>query len=183
MKSLTFITGNANKADQLSRYLSFAVSHKKLDIPEVQSLNLEEVATEKAKVAYATLGTPVLVEDTALTFEALNGLPGPLIKWFFESIGNEGLAKLLQGYKNRNAIAKTCFALCDESGVQLFLGECKGIVPDFPRGDSDFGWNPVFIPEDEILTWAEMNMEQSAKTSMRKRAIEKLQKHLEENYQ
>jgi XTP/dITP diphosphohydrolase len=182
MKSLTFITGNANKADQLGRYLSFSVEHTKLDIPEIQSLDLEEVATEKAKAAYAILGTPVLVEDTALTFKALNGLPGTLIKWFFESIGNEGLAKLLNGYENRNAIAKTCFALCDKDGVKLFLGECKGTVPESPKGDSDFGWNPIFIPEGEELTWAEMTPEQSAVTSMRRLAVEKLQKYLETNY-
>ena len=84
MKSLTFITGNPNKADQLSRYLSFPVEHVKLDIPEIQSLDLEEVATEKAKAAYAVLGTPVLVEDTSLTFVALSGLPGTLIKWFLD---------------------------------------------------------------------------------------------------
>ena len=182
MKYLTFITGNVNKAEQLSRYLSFSVSHTKLDIPEIQSLDLEVVATKKAKAAYAIIGTPVLVEDTALTFEALNGLPGTLIKWFFESIGNEGLVKILTGYENRNAVAKTCFALCDENGVQLFLGECKGSVPNSPRGDSDFGWNPVFIPEGESLTWAEMTPDQSAVTSMRKKAIEKLQKYLEINY-
>ena len=182
MKSLTFITGNPNKADQLSRYLSFPVEHAKLDISEIQSLNLKEVATEKAKVAYAILGTPVLVEDTALTFKALNKLPGTLIKWFFESVGNEGLCKMLLGYDSRAAIAETCFALCDENGPQLFQGECIGSVSDYPRGDSDFGWNPVFIPEGEELTWAEMTPEQSALTSMRKKAIEKLQKYLEEHY-
>jgi non-canonical purine NTP pyrophosphatase (RdgB/HAM1 family) len=183
MKSLTFITGNANKADQLGRYLSFPVSHTKLDISEIQSLDLEEVAIEKAKAAYAILGTPVLVEDTALTFESLNGLPGTLIKWFFESVGNEGLCKILNGYQSRAAKAETCFALCDETGVHLFKGACEGRVPDSPRGDTDFGWNSIFIPEDTDLTWAEMDSEQSAVTSMRRRAIEKLSVFLEEKYQ
>jgi len=141
------------------------------------------VATEKAKAAYAILGTPVLVEDTALTFESLNGLPGTLIKWFFQSIGNEGLCKMLLGDENRAAKAETCFALCDETGVHLFKGACEGSVPHSPRGSTDFGWNPIFIPEDTDLTWAEMDSEQLAATSMRKRAIEKLQVFLEENYQ
>ncbi len=83
-KKLTFITGNKNKAEQLSQYLSFPVSHFKLEIDEIQSLDLEEVATKKAKAAYVILGTPVLVEDTALTFEALGKLPGTLVKWFLE---------------------------------------------------------------------------------------------------
>jgi len=183
MKSLTFITGNVKKAEQLSEYLDFAVEHTQLDIPEIQSLDVQAVAADKAKAAYVILGTPVLVEDTALTFTALNGLPGTLVKWFFEAIGNEGLCKMLLGYENRAATAETCFALCDENGVHLFVGTCQGNVPHSPRGETDFGWNPVFIPETAELTWAEMDAEQLSATSMRRRAVEKLQVFLEENYQ
>lgn len=182
MKSLTFITGNAGKAEQLSRYLSFPVPHQKLDIPEIQSLDLEEVATEKARAAYQLLGTPVLVEDTSLTFEALNGLPGPLIKWFLESIGNEGLTNLLVGYTNRAALAETCFALCDETGVHLFKASTKGTIALIPRAVRVFGWDPIFIPDGSKRTWAEMDKEEQAKFSMRRLAIEKLQVFLEENY-
>ncbi len=182
MKQLTFITGNAKKAELLGLYLQFPVKHAKLDIVEIQSLDLDQVATEKAKAAYALLGTPVLMEDTALTFEALGRLPGTLIKWFLEEVGNEGLAKLLQGYENRTAVAETCFALCDENGVHLFKGERRGVVAEYPRGETDFGWNPVFIPEGSGLTWAEMDFEQQSTTSMRRLAIEKLQVYLEANY-
>lgn len=182
MKPLTFITGNAGKAEQLSRYLQFSVDHAKLDIEEIQSLDLEKVATEKAKAAYAILGTPVLVEDTALSFEALGRLPSTLVKWFFEEIGNEGIVNLLNGNQNRNAIAETCFALCDESGIHLFTGTRKGTVSPSPRGLNGFGWNAVFIPEGESLTWAEMDNEQQGKTSMRRLAIEKLQVYLEAHY-
>jgi non-canonical purine NTP pyrophosphatase (RdgB/HAM1 family) len=182
MKSLTFITGNPKKAEQLSRYLSFSVAYTNLDIPEIQSLDLEEVATQKAKAAYALLGTPVLVEDTALTFEALNGLPGTFIKWFLHSVGTTGLPKLLLGYDNKAATAQTCFALCDEHGVQLFLGTRKGRVSDIPKGETDFGWNPIFIPEGAEHTWAEMDFDQQSETSMRRLAVEKLQAYLETNY-
>ncbi len=182
MKSLTFITGNTNKTEQLSRYLAFPVEHTSLDIPEIQSLDVEEVATEKAKAAYQLLGTPVLVEDSALTFEALNGLPGTLIKWFLESLGTEGLTKLLLGYENRAATAQTCFALCDETGVHLFRGTRKGRVSDSPKGETKFGWNPIFIPEGNELTWAEMDFAQQSETSMRRLAIEKLQEYLEAHY-
>ena len=182
MKSLTFITGNAGKAEQLSRYLEFPVVHAKLNIEEIQSLDLEQVASEKAKAAYAVLGTPVLVEDTALTIAAMGRLPGTLVKWFFEEIGNEGITNLLKENQNRNAIAETCFALCDESGIHLFKGARKGTVSRSPRGLNGFGWNAVFIPEGESLTWAEMDNEQQSKTSMRRLAIEKLQVYLIANY-
>jgi len=182
MKSIAFITGNATKAMHLGQFLDFPIKHTKLDIPEVQSLNLEEVATEKARAAYKILGTPVLVEDTALTFEALNGLPGPLVKWFLESIGNDGLTKLLLGYDNRNAVAETCFALCDGSGVHLFEGTSLGKVAIHPKGDDGYGWDPVFIPEGSNLTWAEFDLAEQRGVSMRRLAIEKLQRYLEANY-
>lgn len=182
MKSLTFITGNKNKALQLSRYLAFPVKHLQLDIEEIQSLDLEQVATAKAKSAYDLLKTPILVEDTAVTFEALGRLPGTFIKFFLQELGNEGIAKLLDGHQNRNATAETCFALCDENGVHLFKGARKGCVAQSPRGESNFGWNPIFIPEGETLTWAEMDSAGQSKTSMRRLAIEKLQVYLEEQY-
>jgi len=182
MKSLTFITGNAEKARQLGKYLSFDVSHAKLDIPEIQSLDLEEVATEKAKAAYVILRTPVLIEDTSLTFKALNKLPGTLIRWFFESIGNEGLSKLLDGYVNRDATAETCFALCDETGVHLFRNFIQGTVADEPRGESGYGWNPVFIPQGCSETYVEMSPDEQSKHSMRRLAVENLQVYLEANY-
>lgn len=182
MKSLTFITGNAGKAEQLSRYLQFQVMHQKLDIPEIQSLDLEEVATEKAKTAYQLLGTPVLVEDTALTFAALNGLPGPLVKWFLETIGNDGMANLLSNHKNRAALAETCFVLCDETGVHLFKAAVEGTIATTPRAVAAFGWDPIFIPKGSEYTWAEMDRETQAKFSLRRKAVEKLQIYLEENY-
>jgi non-canonical purine NTP pyrophosphatase (RdgB/HAM1 family) len=181
MKQLTFITGNATKVEHLNKYLGFSLGQMKLDVPEIQSLDLEEVAAEKAKAAFQILGSPVLVEDTALTFLALNGLPGPLVKWFLESIGNDGLTQLLLGYNDKRAVAETCFALCDEGGVKLFKGSCDGFVADSPRGDG-YGWDPVFIPKGSELTWAEFPPTEQKGVSMRRLAIDKLQSYLKEHY-
>jgi non-canonical purine NTP pyrophosphatase (RdgB/HAM1 family) len=182
MKSLTFITTNPTKSSRLSEYLNFEVGHKELDIPEIQSLDLDEVATEKAKAAYAILGTPVLVEDNSLTFDALNGLPGTFIKWFLRSIKDEDLPKLLDGYDDRSATAKVCYALCDETGVYLFRNSLRGTIAHVPKGNNGYGWNLIFIPEGASITYAEMDAEEQSKYSMRKPAVEKLQVHLEANY-
>lgn len=183
MKRITFITGNAEKAAQLSRHLEYEVDHKKLDVHEIQSLDLEEVATHKAQEAYKLMGSPVLVEDTALTFKALGSLPGPLIKWFLESLGNDGMAKLLDGYEDRSVVAEVCFALCDENGVKVFNGETEGTVAPEPRGEKGFGWDPIFIPKGYELTWGEMDVDQQKETSMRRIALKKLQSYLEEGYE
>ncbi len=177
--NLTFITGNIEKAKQLSLHLDYEVQHQKLDIPEIQSLDLEEIATKKAEAAYAQIGTPVLVEDTSLVFHALGGLPGPLIKWFLESLDNMGLAQLLTDYNNRSCTAQVCFALCDETGVKLFNASVTGHVADTPRGERGFGWDPIFIPEGYDKTWGEMDPAGETKTSMRKLALAKVKQHLE----
>ena len=104
MKNLTFITGNANKAKYLSEYFDLPIKHQKIDLPEIQSLSLQEIVESKAKAAYKIAHKPVMVEDVSLTFNALNNLPGPLIKWFLESLGNDGLSALVKKYSDNKLV-------------------------------------------------------------------------------
>lgn len=182
MKKLTFVTGNLEKAAQLSRHLDFSVEQAKLDVPEIQSLDLEEVAKYKAQKAFEILGAPVLVEDTSLVFHSLGQLPGPLIKWFLESLGNDGMANLLDGYSDKCATAKVYFALCDESGLHFFKSSINGSIAKIPRGKKGFGWDSIFIPEGHDQTWGEMTMTQQDETSMRKKALSELGQYLNDNY-
>jgi len=179
MKSLTFITGNAEKVAQLSRHFSLPISHQKLDVPEIQSSDVKEVASHKATKAYEMLGSPVLVEDTSLVFNAFGKLPGPFVKWFLESVGNEGMTRMLDAFEDRSAIAEVCFAVCDESGVQLFDGKIEGSIADRPKGDTGFGWDPIFIPNGYSETWGQMTYELQHETSMRRIALQKLQSYIE----
>lgn len=120
MNKLTFITGNKAKAEQLGRHLQHPVEHLKLDLPEIQSLDLNEVVTEKVKSAYEQINSPVLVEDTALIFQALGKLPGTFIKFFLSELGNDGLTKILNGYSDRSATAKVCFGYYDGKEIKYF---------------------------------------------------------------
>jgi len=178
MKKLTFITGNAGKAKYLSDYFHTPVDHLKLDLTEIQSLDLGEVVGDKARRAYEIVGAPVIVEDVALTFKGMKSLPGPLIKWFLETLGNDGLCNLLDNLKDRRAFAEVKFAICDEHGTHTFTGTMDGTISDHPRGKMGFGWDPIFIPEGYTETWAEMSDDEKHATSMRKIALEKMQKFL-----
>lgn len=171
--SITFITGNAAKAEQLAYHLEIPVNHHKLDLIEIQSLDLEEVVRDKAERAFAILKSPVLVEDTSLIFPALGNLPGPLIKWFLTELGNEGLTRLLDG-KDRTAIARVLFGLHDGSTCHLFMGERRGSIAESPHGSMGFGWDPIFIPENCSKTWGEMSMAEQSDTSMRRGALQEL---------
>ena len=178
MQKLTFITGSAAKAQYLSNYFHLPIEHMKLDLPEIQSLDTAEVAKDKARRAYEVLKTPVLVEDVSLVFVAMKSLPGPLIKWFYETLGNDGLCKLVDGLGDRDAVASVVFALCDESGVHTFEASTVGTIAPAPRGEIGFGWDPIFIPSGHEKTWSEMSDDEKHETSMRKPALEKLSKHL-----
>jgi non-canonical purine NTP pyrophosphatase (RdgB/HAM1 family) len=178
IESLTFITGNAEKAKQLGYYLYYPIEHVKLDLPEIQSLDLREIIEHKAKEAYASVHSPVLVEDTSLIFTALGKLPGPLIKWFFEELKLEGLCKLLDGYADRSAHASVLFGLYDGQDFEVFAGDMKGAIAKTPKGEQGFGWDTIFIPERCEKTWGEMTAEEQSETSMRRIALKKLEAFL-----
>lgn len=178
LRAITFITGNAAKAEQLGRHLDVLVNHQKIELHEIQSLDLKEVVEHKAKEAYKFVQKPVLVEDTALTFSALGKLPGPLIKWFLTELDNAGLSKLLNGYKDRSAKAEIIFGLYDGSTMLFFDGAMEGEIAAEPKGDKGFGWDPVFIPKGYSKTWGEMDIEEQKETSMRRIALKKLEVYL-----
>lgn len=180
LPSLTFVTGNPKKAEQLAYHLAIPVLHQKLDLAEIQSLDLAEVVKDKAERAYAALGTPVLVEDTSLRFHALGRLPGPLIKWFLSELGNAGLCELLRTDVDRSATAEVQFGLFDGKELHLFEGHQIGKIAQVPKGDQGFGWDPIFIPEGKKLTWGEASPAEQAETSMRRLALKKLEAFLAE---
>lgn len=177
---VNFITGNANKLLEVRAILEPAgitVQSQKLDLPEIQG-TLEEVTREKCRAAADAIGGPVLVEDTCLCFDALNGLPGPYIKWFMQSIGHTGLNNLLAAYDDKSAQAVATFGFSKGPGqeVLLFQGRTHGkIVP--PRGPNTFGWDPIF--EYEGQTYAEMEKAAKNKISHRFKALEKLREWIE----
>lgn len=178
MKTLTFITSHSLKAKELALHLDLPVTHHKLDLPEIQSLDPMQVAAAKAREAYRQLKRPVLVEDYSIRFEALGKLPGPLIKWFLSELHPEGLCKLLDGYATRRAFAQTCFALCDHTGVRVFDGVMEGTIASEPCGDTGYGTDAIFIPNGQSKTWGQMNSDEQITYSLRRIGLRKLEAYL-----
>lgn len=180
-RKLIFVTGNANKLREVRAILAqsgLEIDSQELDIPEIQGTT-QEVAIAKCRRAADLLGGPCITEDTSLCFEALNGLPGPYIKYFLKELGHEGLNTLLIGFPTKAAWALCTFAYSagPNSEPILFEGRTDGqIVP--ARGDGKFGWDPIFEPVGTGKTYAEMSAEQKNKLSHRYRALEKLQAYL-----
>lgn len=186
---ITFVTGNKKKLEEVKRILSaandvskplpFVISNQKIDLPELQGDPLE-IAREKCALAAKEIGGAVITEDTSLCFTALNNLPGPYIKWFLDSCGHKGLNDMISFTDDKSGYAQTVVGFCAGPGedVTVFDGRTMGtIVP--PRGSLDFGWDPVFQPnEGGGLTYAEMSKEAKDAISHRSRAFEKLRSYL-----
>jgi non-canonical purine NTP pyrophosphatase (RdgB/HAM1 family) len=182
VEAITFITGNPKKVVEVEKYLSISLNHTRLDLAEIQSIDLAEVVSHKAKEAYRLINSPVLIEDVSLSFGALNGtLPGPFIKWFLEEIKVEGLIKMLEGNQDRRAIATVCYGLYDGKALQTFMASINGKISEkILQGEWDFGFNTIFIPDGYTTSWSQMNEREQFETSFRRLALEKLEKYLNE---
>lgn len=175
---LTFITGNEHKAKYVAQWLGVDVPHVKLDLDEIQTLDLHELVNHKAKQAYDIIKSPVLIEDAQLIFTALGNLPGPFIKFFVEEIGPEGIAKMLDSFDDRSAHGRICYALYDGKDFQYFEGEMHGKIATKPRGEGGFGFDRIFINDGYEITRGEMSEDDYARTSYRKLALDKLKGYI-----
>ncbi len=171
---ITLITGNAGKAREFEDLLGFSISHEKVPLTEIQAVDVGEVARMKALEAFSIVNKPVLVDDTGLALEAWNGMPGALIAWFLDCVGNEGILKMAASFPDRKATVTTALGYADENGAQVFIGKLHGELAFEERGENGFGYDPIFIPEDSQLTFAEMTSEAKNAISMRRRAVDEL---------
>jgi inosine triphosphate pyrophosphatase len=143
-----------------------------VDLPEIQEVNTEAIAKEKAILAAQLAGGPCLVEDTSLKFNALGGMPGPYIKWFQEKLKSEGLWKILAAYEDKSAQAVCTLAFCPfpHADPILFTGYINGtiVAPVEGRG---FGWDSIFVPDGETQPFSCMTTEEKNVLSHRGKAV------------
>jgi len=179
--NITFVTGNANKAREASRILGVELRQEAIDnMFEIQTADLEELAVHKAAIAFEKKGSPVLIEDSGLIFSAWGQLPGALVKWFEESVGCEGMLKMLDGFDSRKARALCFAALHDGKNIHVAKGEVAGTIAYELRGSEGFGWDVIFIPDGHSRTFAEMAPDEKNKISHRRKAFENLRTVLEQ---
>ena len=178
MQSVTFITGNQNKANYLNEYLNYPIAHKKLDLVEIQSMDLREVVEYKAKEAYSIIKSPVLVDDVSVEFEALGGMPGPFIKFMLQAMSYEEICRLFDG-KSRKAYATCIYGYYDGKSFEIVQGHLYGSIADKPEGENGFGWDKIFIVDGDTKPRATLNKDEYLPTMMLIRPLNKLKKLLE----
>ena len=174
---LYFITGNKNKFAEVKAILP-EVKQLDIDLPEIQDIDPHKIIKAKLQAAFDHAQGEFIVEDTSLYLDCLNGLPGPLIKWFLQTIGNDGLSNLAEKLGNNKAIAKTIIGYAkNPEKVHFFEGVIKGKIVK-PQGETTFGWDPIFLPDGYEKTFAQMDKEEKNKISMRRQALNKLKEFL-----
>ncbi|MBR9701106.1 RdgB/HAM1 family non-canonical purine NTP pyrophosphatase [Candidatus Woesearchaeota archaeon] len=176
--ALQVITSNRKKFSEMKQILS-NIEQLDMDLVEIQSLDPHEIIKHKLAEAQKHHKGEFIVEDTSLYLDAMNGLPGPFIKWFLETIGNKGLVEIAEKLDNHKAHAITMIGYSDSEGnVEFFEGRVDGKICS-PRGENLFGWDCIFMLEKYERSWAELTREEKNKVSMRSKALKKLKSYLD----
>jgi non-canonical purine NTP pyrophosphatase (RdgB/HAM1 family) len=155
-KNAYFITGNKGKLAEIERILGFPVKHIELDLDELQEMDERKIVEHKVRQAWEKIEKPVIVWDGSVYLSCLNGFPGPLIKWFWQTVSLEKVCKLAALMKDNKVKAKTTLAFFDGENIQYFEAEEWGTIPNSPRGEGGFGWDSIFVPDGSQKTFAEM---------------------------
>lgn len=177
---LLFVTGNTGKLAEARRLAGAGIESVAVDLPEIQSLDFEEVLREKARTAWAAIGRPLVVEEAGLELAALNGFPGPLVRWMLDAVGAEGLARTAVALGDRRARAVAILAWTDGERTILAHGAVTGTMTLPARGDQGFGFDPVFLPDGSERTFGELTGAEKDRFSHRGRAWRELLRRMDE---
>jgi XTP/dITP diphosphohydrolase len=186
---LVFATNNQHKLLEIKHLLGDSIELLSLndidctdDILENQE-TLEGNAAEKSFYIFNKYGLNCFADDTGLEIESLNGEPGVYSARYAgeersaDQNMNLVLSKLAK-IKNRNARFRTVISLVIDGHEIQFEGVVDGRILEEKHGNTGFGYDPIFQPEEYSLSFAEMSMNEKNKISHRGRAVQKLVEYL-----
>ena len=172
---ITFITGNKHKvieAENIFKNYDITLEHIDLGYSEPQG-TLEEVAKSGAKYASHELEKAVIVEDAGLFIRALNGFPGTYSHYVQDTIGNQGILKLMENTDDRYAEFRSVIGYCaPNSEPKTFLGKVEGEIAVSEKGDLGFAFDPIFYVPSEGKTFGELTTDEKNQFSHRKNSLE-----------
>ena len=179
-----FLSSNKFKINEVRSILTsshitvYPVSQK---INEIQSMDMEEIVSDKCLKAFKQIGRPILVEQTGLLIKDFGGLPGGLTQIFWDSLEADKFSEIFSKIGSAEVTAKTVLAFCNGKVVKTFEGTIEGHIVSPPRGNRAFQWDCIFEPVGYAETFAELG-DKKNDISMRKIALEKLRRYLEGAY-
>ena len=182
-KRLVFATNNAHKLEEIRailgnsiEILSLADIHCHADIPETAD-TLEGNARQKSRYVYEHYGLDCFADDTGLEVESLGGAPGVYSARYADGQG----LKEMEEKNDRKAQFRTIISLIEKGEERQFEGIVKGQITREKRGDSGFGYDPIFQPDGYETTFAELGSDIKNRISHRARAVAALCDYLRKN--
>ena len=167
------ITGNVGKLEELRSLLppEVDITHRKLDLVEIQSLDLHEIVSHKLRQAYEVVDEPVIVEDVSAELDSLRSLPGPFIKFFMQRLGDDALFRIGAPH---DAVKIMCTMGYYDGEKEIIVdGVMTGHIV-VPRGNNGFGFDAVVVPDGYDRTLAELTSEEKNAVSHRRRAVDSM---------
>lgn len=179
---IRFLSKNKYKIEEAKTILEpLGVEVIPIEVPinELQTSDVGVIVRDKVLRAFGLIGHRLFVEQTCLYLDALHGFPGGLTQPFWDALEADRFAKLFGQGDLPSVTAKTWIGYCDGRQVHHFQGEIKGTVAREPRGNREFQWDCVFVPDGHDETFAEMG-ERKNEISMRRIALNRFADHLKE---
>jgi XTP/dITP diphosphohydrolase len=189
MMKIYFITSNKGKfkevEEKLGTIAGIELERMELEYPEVQADKLEDVVLFGMDWLNLNGGPElsdhaVMIEDSGLFVDRLKGFPGVYSAFVHRTIGGfEAVLSLMEGDWDRRAHFETCIGFSVKGGMpRTFTGRCDGTLSKEAQGEHGFGYDPIFIPEGENRTFAEMETAEKNIFSHRSKAVKELKKYL-----
>jgi len=178
-KIILFISGNFHKFEEIRSILNpmgITVGMLRIKGKEIQSDHTNEIAENSAKEAFNRCHLPLIVEDAGLFIDALEGFPGPYSAYVYKTIQNKGILKLMENIQNRKAtFYSTIVYHSQKTGSQFFEGKIEGEITltEHKNDNSEFGFDPIFQPDQSKKTFAEMTLKEKNNISHRAKAANK----------
>ena len=182
---LIFATQNQHKLFEVTKLIDLSIQLLSLNdinyTPEIEETasTIEENASLKAWHIYNHTGNNCFGDDSGLEIEALNMEPGVYSARYagVHKSDSDNIKKVLHEMKsktNRAAQFKTIVSLVMEGKEHIFEGIIQGSIAEKPKGVNGFGYDPIFIPKGQRLTFAEMSIKKKNRISHRSIAVGKL---------
>lgn len=173
-----FITWNKNKLEEIKSIMP-DIEQMDIDLIELQEIDPYKIIEAKLIEAKKHHDWEFIVEDTSLYMDCIKWLPWPLIKWFLKELWNDGIFNIADKYNNYWVVAKTIIWYSDENWeIKFFEWEVKWKIKK-PEAETNFGRDPIFVPEWYECSFAEMSKVEKNTISMRRKAVEKLKHFLD----
>ncbi len=142
---------------------------------EIQHTNLEEISKAALTLIVPKVDKLVFVEDSGLFVHELNGFPGPYSSYVFETLGLDGILKLMTDRKSRKAEFRSSVSFGTKGKIlATFSSVTEGTLTTQARGENGFGFDPIFVPMWASKTFGQMELKEKTVYSHRAKALAKL---------